>query len=96
MTEIEVDVERVAATASAARACAARIESEVETLQGHLLTLEQIWRGPASSAFGQLGQRWRATQQRVVAELRVVAGVLATSAGHYADAEADAMRRMRS
>ncbi|MFN8077669.1 MAG: WXG100 family type VII secretion target [Kineosporiaceae bacterium] len=95
MDEFEVDVARVGATAAAASACAGRIEAEVGAMTGHLAELERGWQGSAATAFGQVAERWRATQHRVVADLRTVAAVLAATGRRYADAEDEAVRRMR-
>lgn len=87
MSRFEVDTEEVARAASAANRSAVAINTEVANMFRILTTLQSAWRGSASTAFAELAQEWRGTQQQVEANLQRIGDALATSAQQYSEAE---------
>lgn len=82
-----VDSAEVAQAAALTRASAAAVHTEVTAMMAHLLALQGSWTGSAAAAFGDLAQRWRATQSQVESMLEQISLALDTAATAYADAE---------
>ena len=87
MTRYSVDSEAVLGTSAAAQATIGRIQAEVGTLLGQLVSLEASWTGAAASAFQAAVADWRATQQRVEENLLALASALGSAAQQYAEIE---------
>ena len=87
MTRYQVDSEAVLGTSSAAQATIGRVQAEVSTLLGQLVSLEGSWTGAASSAFQAAVADWKATQQRVEEHLVALAGALGHAGQQYAEIE---------
>ncbi|MFC0680896.1 WXG100 family type VII secretion target [Lysobacter korlensis] len=87
MTQYSVDSEAVLGTSAAAQATMGRIQSEVGTLLGQLVSLEGTWTGAAASAFQAAVAEWRTTQQRVEENLGALTAALGHAAHQYAEIE---------
>lgn len=92
MARFEVDSAEILRASGNARSSAAAIRNEVSAMMGHLATLQDSWRGGASSAFTAVLAEWRATQQQVEASLDSLALCLDAGSRQYEDAEASALR----
>jgi 6 kDa early secretory antigenic target len=87
MTQYSVDSEAVLGTSATAQATMGRIQAEVSTLLGQLVSLEGSWTGAAASAFQAAVADWRATQQRVEENLAALTAALGHAAQQYAEIE---------
>ncbi|MDQ1569518.1 MAG: hypothetical protein QOF79_192, partial [Actinomycetota bacterium] len=65
MTRYQVDSEEVLGATGTVRASLGRIEGEVNSVLGQLVSLQGSWTGQAANAFQAVISEWRATQQRV-------------------------------
>ncbi len=87
MTQYSVDSEAVLATSAGAQATMGRVQGEVSTLLGQLVSLEGSWTGAAATAFQAAVADWRATQQRVEENLAALTAALGHAAQQYAEIE---------
>ncbi len=87
MTQYSVDSEAVLGTSAAAQATVGRVQAEVSTLLGQLVSLEGSWTGAAASAFQAAVADWKATQQRVEENLVALTAALGHAAQQYAEIE---------
>ena len=92
MARFEVDSAEIARASGSTKASAQAIRSEVSAMMSHLSTLQDSWRGGASSAFTVVLAEWRATQQQVEQSLDGIALCLDSGSRQYEDAEASALR----
>jgi WXG100 family type VII secretion target len=92
MTWFQVDGGEVARAAAAARQCAEELATEVETMMQHLAELRGSWQGPAATAFSEVVDRWRATQEQVHGALGEIEAALTLSGRGYDQAETSARR----
>ena len=88
MTRYQVDSEAVFTATGAVRGTIARIQSEVEAMQGQLAALQGSWSGNAALAFQTVVTDWKATQQRVEESLGAINLALGHAGQGYADVEA--------
>ena len=88
MTRYQVDSEAVFTATGAVRGTIARIQSEVEAMQGQLAALQGSWSGNAALAFQTVVTDWKATQQRVEESLGAINLALRQAGQGYADVEA--------
>ena len=88
MTRYQVDSEAVFTATGAVRGTIARIQSEVEAMQGQLAALQGSWSGNAALAFQTVVTDWKATQQRVEESLDAINLALGQAGQGYADVEA--------
>ena len=88
MTRYQVDSEAVFTATGAVRGTIARIQSEVEAMQGQLAALQGSWSGNAALAFQTVVTDWKATQQRVEESLGAINLALGQAGQGYADVEA--------
>jgi WXG100 family type VII secretion target len=87
MTRYSVDSEAVLSTSAAAQGTIGRIQVEVGTLLGQLVSLEGSWTGAAATAFQAAVADWKATQQRVEESLVALTAALGHAAQQYAEIE---------
>lgn len=87
MTRYSVDSEAVLGTAGAAQGTMSRIQAEVSTLLGQLVSLEGSWTGAAAGAFQAAVADWKATHQRVEENLAALTAALGHAAQQYAEIE---------
>jgi WXG100 family type VII secretion target len=87
MTRYTVDSEAVLHAATQARATIARLQSEVQSLNAHLHSLNSTWTGPAASAFVLVHDNWRTTQIRVEESLHNLSEALTYAGRHYQEME---------
>ena len=87
MTQYSVDSEAVLGTSAAAQATMGRVQAEVSTLLGQLVSLEGSWTGAAASAFQAAVADWKATQQIVEQNLVSLTAALGHAAQQYAEIE---------
>jgi early secretory antigenic target protein ESAT-6 len=87
MTRYQVDSEAVLGTSTAAQATIGRLQAEVSTLLGQLVSLEGSWTGAAASAFQASVADWKVTHQRVEENLVALTAALSHAAQQYADIE---------
>ncbi len=87
MTQYSVDSEAVLSTSAAAQATMGRVQAEVSTLLGQLVSLEGSWTGAAASAFQGAVADWKATQQIVEQNLVALTAALGHAAQQYAEIE---------
>ncbi|HLV54947.1 MAG TPA: WXG100 family type VII secretion target [Actinotalea caeni] len=92
MARFEVDSAEILRASGNAKTSAAAIRGEVGAMMGHLATLQDSWRGGASSAFTAVLAEWRATQQQVEQSLESIALCLDAGSREYEDAETSALR----
>lgn len=92
MTRFEVDSGHVARASAAVQSSAVAISAEVDGMMRHLVDLQASWRGPAATSFQQVVADWRATQERVRANLDEIRQALAVAGQQYAEAEQAAVR----
>lgn len=92
MARFEVDSAEIARGSGNARTSAAAIRAEVANMMHHLATLQDSWRGSASSAFSGVLAEWRTTQQQVEQSLDSIALCLDAGSRQYEDAETSALR----
>ena len=84
MTRYQVDSEAVFTATGAVRGTIARIQSEVEAMQGQLAALQGSWSGNAALAFQTVVTDWKATQQRVEESLGAINLALGQAGQGYA------------
>jgi WXG100 family type VII secretion target len=87
MTYFSVDSERVLAANGTIQATIARLQGEIQGLQGQLLSLNDTWQGQAAMSFQDLVQRWKVTSDSVEAQLGQIGHALAVAAGQYSEIE---------
>jgi early secretory antigenic target protein ESAT-6 len=87
MTQYSVDSAAVLGTSTAAQATMGRIQTEVNSLLGQLVSLEGSWTGAASTAFQAAVSDWRVTQQLVEENLAALTAALGHAAQQYAEIE---------
>lgn len=92
MTRFQVDSEAVLSTTGAARASIDRIQGEVNSLLGQLVSLQESWSGSAATAFQGVVSEWRATQLRVEENMTAINHALTVVAQNYAETELDNAR----
>lgn len=92
MAQFQVDSDQIARGSGNAKASAQAIRSEVSAMMTHLNTLQDSWRGAASSAFTAVLAEWRATQQQVEHSLDSIAACLDAGSRQYEEAESSALR----
>lgn len=92
MARFEVDSAEIARASGNARTSGAVIRNEVAAMMGHLSSLQDSWRGSASSAFAAVLADWRATQQQVEQSLDALALCLDAGSRQYEEAESSALR----
>ncbi len=92
MSHYEVDVARLAQTATAVQQRSASIQGEVAAMHRQLADLQSVWKGAASAAFTGVVADWSATQARVEQSLAAVAQAMRVASQAYDQAEAAASR----
>jgi 6 kDa early secretory antigenic target len=92
MAQFEVDSDRIMEASGRTKTSAQTIRAEVAAMMAHLTSLQDSWRGSASSAFTGVLEQWRGTQQQVEASLDSIALCLDSGSRQYEDAESSALR----
>ncbi|UWF77046.1 MULTISPECIES: WXG100 family type VII secretion target [Microbacterium] len=87
MTVFTVDTDAVDAAHGAVLGTMSRLQTESGTLMSQLTQLQSAWTGPASAAFQECSEQWRAAQLHVEQVLGSIGGALATAAMQYAEAD---------
>ena len=92
MSHYEVDVARLAQTATAVQQRSASIQAEVAAMHRQLADLQSVWKGAAAAAFTGVVADWSATQAKVEQSLAAVAQAMRMASQAYDQAEAAASR----
>lgn len=87
MTYFNVDTDALARKNSEVQGTIARLQSEVNSMQGGLRELESLWQGQAATNFQQLIAEWRGTQARVEESLAGINSALGAATEQYVNAE---------
>jgi WXG100 family type VII secretion target len=96
MSRFAVDVAQVAQTSAAVQGSITSVSSEVDRMTRLLADLQTTWQGQAAASFQDVVAQWRATQERVRANLEDINRALATAGESYASAESTAVRLFAS
>ncbi|WP_040166191.1 WXG100 family type VII secretion target [Microbacterium gorillae] len=95
MAVFSVDSDEVIAAAMRARATAARIRQDVDTMAIMLVDLQSTWTGAASAGFQRLLEEWRAADRTVDQALDHLNQTLDHAGRSYTEAEGAAMAMFR-
>jgi WXG100 family type VII secretion target len=88
MTSYQVDSDAVLGATNAVRTSIGRIQAEVGSLHGQLVSLQNSWSGQAANAFQSVVTDWKSTEQRVEESLDAISRALGQAGQHYAEIEA--------
>lgn len=92
MARFEVDSEQIQRASGSTAASATAIRNEVSGMMQHLVALQDVWKGSASTAFAGVVMQWKATQQQVDASLDAISLSLQAGSQQYEDAESSTLR----
>ena len=88
MAYFSVDSEQVSAANTHVQSTIGRLQQEISTLHGRLLTLEGSWQGSAATSFQELMLRWKSAADSLEQSLGQIGQALSLAAQQYADIEA--------
>ncbi len=89
--QFQVDTERIQAASGDIARISGEIESQVGAMMSRLTTLQDAWKGSASTQFQAVVQQWQGTQRQVQASLDSIGSVLGAAGARYAETEAQAV-----
>lgn len=87
MAIFQIDTADLLAKSQTVEATLSRIQTDVNSMEGQLRTLQDTWRGSASLAFQDVLTQWRSTQAQVEQSLASVRHAMSLASQQYEDTE---------